>query len=154
MKNFRVRRRLSLSWWKMWMARYSSMIRSSFVHDTQKMNITLTVPMFKPVPPNYYVSIISDCSLHAEPRLPISFKHLILPKRFPPPTPLFDLQPLPLSALHNKELEAIYSSTIQPFNNPNPGFPTSIRQTKMSSLVRLPVAGRLSAQSCSPTSLE
>ena len=35
---------------------------------------------------------------------------------FPPPTPLLDLQQVPLSALHNKELESIYLSTIQKFN--------------------------------------
>lgn len=79
-------------------------------------NVTLTVPMFEPVPPNYYVSVISDRWLHSETRLPISFKHLILPERFPPPAALLDLQPLPLSALHNKEFEEIYSSTIKNFN--------------------------------------
>ncbi|KAI0765441.1 Sec63-domain-containing protein [Fomes fomentarius] len=78
--------------------------------------VTLTVPMFEPVPPNYYISIVSDRWLQAETRLPISFKHLILPEKFPAPTPLLDLQPLPLSALHNKEFESIYSSTIQTFN--------------------------------------
>ena len=78
--------------------------------------VTLTVPMFEPVPPNYYISIISDRWLQAETRLPVSFKLLILPEKFPPPTPLLDLQPLPLSALHNKEFESIYSSTIQTFN--------------------------------------
>ncbi|KAF5370279.1 hypothetical protein D9758_006929 [Tetrapyrgos nigripes] len=79
-------------------------------------SVTLTVPMFEPVPPNYYISVISNRWLHAETRLPISFKHLILPEKFPPPTPLLDLQPLPLSALHNKEFEALYSSTIDTFN--------------------------------------
>ncbi|KAG2058635.1 DNA polymerase theta/eta [Suillus hirtellus] len=80
-------------------------------------NVTTTVPMFEPVPPNYYISVVSDQWLHvAETRLPISFKHLILPEKFPPPTPLLELQPLPLSALHNKDFESIYSSTIQTFN--------------------------------------
>ncbi|KAG6330761.1 hypothetical protein ID866_8327, partial [Astraeus odoratus] len=79
-------------------------------------NVTITVPMFEPVPPNYYISVVSDRWLHAETRLPISFKHLILPEKFPPPTPLLDLQPLPLSALHNTEFEKIYSSTIKTFN--------------------------------------
>lgn len=79
-------------------------------------NVTITVPMFEPVPPNYYISVVSDRWLHAETRLPISFKHLILPEKFPLPTPLLDLQPLPLSALHNKEFENIYSSTIKTFN--------------------------------------
>ena len=82
----------------------------------QEHNVTITVPMFEPVPPNYYISIVSDRWLHAETRLPISFKHLILPEKFPPPTPLLDLQALPLSALHNKEFEEMYSSTIRTFN--------------------------------------
>src|SRR5271170_7686106 len=66
-------------------------------------SVTIPVPMFEPVPPNYYISIISEHWLHAETWLPISFKHLILPEKFPPPTPLLDLQALPLSALHTKE---------------------------------------------------
>jgi pre-mRNA-splicing helicase BRR2 len=92
----------------------SFVLRQRYAEDEH--NVTLTVPMFEPVPPNYYISVVSDRWLHAETRLPISFKHLILPEKFPPPTPLLDLQALPLSALHNKEFEGIYSSTIQTFN--------------------------------------
>ncbi|KAF9267488.1 Sec63-domain-containing protein [Marasmius fiardii PR-910] len=79
-------------------------------------NVSFTVPMFEPVPPNYYISVVSDRWLHGETRLPISFKHLILPEKFPPPTPLLDLQPLPISALHNKQFEKIYASSISNFN--------------------------------------
>jgi pre-mRNA-splicing helicase BRR2 len=92
----------------------SFVLRQRYAEDEH--NVTLTVPMFEPIPPNYYISIISDRWLHSETRLPISFKHLILPEKFPPPTPLLDLQSLPLSALHNKEFEAIYSSSIKTFN--------------------------------------
>ncbi|KAG1730314.1 putative RNA helicase, partial [Suillus lakei] len=92
----------------------SFVLRQRYAEDEH--NVTITVPMFEPVPPNYYISVVSDRWLHAETRLPISFKHLILPEKFPPPTPLLELQPLPLSALHNKEFESIYSSTIQTFN--------------------------------------
>ncbi|KAF9473551.1 hypothetical protein BDN70DRAFT_899669 [Pholiota conissans] len=60
--------------------------------------------------------LFHDKFLHAETRLTISFKHIILPKKFLKPTPLLDLQGLPLSALHNKEFEAIYANTIQTFN--------------------------------------
>lgn len=78
-------------------------------YSEDEHTVTFSVPMFdNPVPPNYYISVISDRWLHAETRLPISFKHLILPEKFPPPTPLLELQPLPLSALHNKEFERIY----------------------------------------------
>jgi pre-mRNA-splicing helicase BRR2 len=78
--------------------------------------VTFTVPMLDPLPPNYFISIVSDRWLHSETRLPVSFKHLVLPDKFPPPTTLLDLQPLPISALHNKEFEAIYASTIPSFN--------------------------------------
>lgn len=89
-------------------------LRQRYCEDEH--NITITVPMFEPVPPNYYISIISDRWLHSETRLPISFKHLILPEKFPSPTNLLDLQPLPISELKNPEFESIYTSTIPSFN--------------------------------------
>ena len=92
----------------------SFVLRQRYAEDEH--NVTITVPMFEPVPPNYYISVIADRWLHAETRLPISFKHLILPEKFPQPTALLELQPLPLSALHNKEFEALYSSSIRTFN--------------------------------------
>lgn len=78
--------------------------------------VTFTVPMLDPLPPNYFISVVSDRWMHAETRLPLSFKHLILPEKFPPPTTLLDLQPLPVSALHNREFEALYSDEIDSFN--------------------------------------
>jgi len=71
-------------------------LRQRYAEDEH--SVTLTVPMFEPVPPNYCISVISDHWLHAETRLPVSFKHLILPEKFPPPTPL-GLQAPPLSAV-------------------------------------------------------
>lgn len=78
--------------------------------------VTFTVPMLDPLPPNYFISVVSDRWLHSETRLPISFKHLILPEKFPPPTTLLDLQALPITALNNPEFQAIYASTIPAFN--------------------------------------
>ncbi|KXN85510.1 hypothetical protein AN958_11235 [Leucoagaricus sp. SymC.cos] len=89
-------------------------LRQRYAEDEH--NVTLTVPMFEPVPPNYYISIISDRWLHSETRLPIAFQHLILPAKFPAPTPLLDLQPLPASALYNKEFEQIYAESVPTFN--------------------------------------
>ncbi|EDR04135.1 uncharacterized protein LACBIDRAFT_304718 [Laccaria bicolor S238N-H82] len=86
-------------------------LRQQYAEDEH--NITLTVPMFEPISPNYYTYTILDCWLHAETRLPTFFKYLILCEKFPP-TLLLDLQPLPLFTLHNKEFE--YSLTIQTFN--------------------------------------
>ena len=53
----------------------------------------------------------------SETQLPVSFRHLILPERYPPPTELLDLQPLPVSALRNPAYEALYSQHF-PFFNP------------------------------------
>jgi pre-mRNA-splicing helicase BRR2 len=84
--------------------------------EDNEHNVSLSVPMFEPVPPNYYVSVISDRWLHSETRLPISFKNLILPEKFPQPTKLLSLQPPPFSALRNAELEKLYSESIPSFN--------------------------------------
>ncbi|KAF8320257.1 Sec63-domain-containing protein [Clavulina sp. PMI_390] len=84
------------------------LLQHRFAEDEH--TVTFTIPMYEPVPPNYFVSVISNSWLHAETKLPISFKHLILPEKFPPPTPLLDLQPLPTSALHNSEFESLYKS--------------------------------------------
>lgn len=51
-----------------------------------------------------------------ETQLPVSFRHLILPEKYPPPTELLDLQPLPVSALRNAAFESLYQKF--PFFNP------------------------------------
>lgn len=57
------------------------------------------VPVFEPLPPLYFIRIVSDRWLGSETMLPVSFRHLILPEKYPPPTELLDLQPLQLSSL-------------------------------------------------------
>jgi pre-mRNA-splicing helicase BRR2 len=52
----------------------------------------------------------------AETQLPVSFRHLILPEKNPPPTELLDLQPLPITALRNPTLEALYTDKFKQFN--------------------------------------
>ncbi|KAJ1371622.1 hypothetical protein KIN20_033608 [Parelaphostrongylus tenuis] len=68
------------------------------------------VPVFDPLPPLYFVRIVSDKWLGSETVLPISFRHLVLPEKYPPPTELLDLQPLPISALNNKNFEAVFQA--------------------------------------------
>ncbi|WWD21866.1 hypothetical protein CI109_106354 [Kwoniella shandongensis] len=87
-------------------------LRERFAQDEHY--VTITVPISEPVPPNYYLSVISDRWLQSETKLPISFQHLIRPEPFPPHTPLLELQPLPITALHNKQFEKLY-----PFDNFN-----------------------------------
>ena len=61
-------------------------------------SVTLPLPL----------QVVSDRWLQCESTLPVSFRHLILPEKFPPPTELLDLQPLPVSALRNPAFEALY----------------------------------------------
>lgn len=57
------------------------------------------------------------CLPACETQLPVSFRHLILPEKYPPPTELLDLQPLPVSALRNSAFESLYQDKF-PFFNP------------------------------------
>ena len=54
------------------------------------------------------MQVVSDRWLQCEATLPVSFRHLILPEKFPPPTELLDLQPLPPSALKSPTFERLY----------------------------------------------
>jgi pre-mRNA-splicing helicase BRR2 len=81
----------------------------------EEHHVTVYVPVSPSLeqhglPPQYFVRVVSDRWMQSEALLPISFKNLILPDKFPPHTELLDLAPLPVSALHNAEYEALYSA--------------------------------------------
>lgn len=75
------------------------------------------IPIFDPLPPQYFIRITSDRWIGAETIFPVSFRHLILPEKFTPPTELLDLQPLPLSALRNDAYETLYRNSFAYFNS-------------------------------------
>ncbi|CZT48004.1 related to ATP dependent RNA helicase [Rhynchosporium secalis] len=70
--------------------------------------VEFTVPITEPMPPNYFVTVISDRWMHSETKLAVSFQKLILPEKFPPHTQLLDLQPLPVAALKTDDFRALY----------------------------------------------
>ncbi|XP_071692835.1 DExH-box ATP-dependent RNA helicase DExH12-like [Rutidosis leptorrhynchoides] len=78
--------------------------------------LSFTVPIYEPLPPQYFIKVVSDRWLGSLSVLPVSFRHLILPEKYPPPTELLDLQPLPVTALRNPLYEALY----QEFKHFNP----------------------------------
>ena len=82
-------------------------LRAQYAKDEHV--ISFCVPMHDPLPPQYFIKVVSDRWLHAEAVLPVSFRHLILPQKYPPPTELLDLQPLPVSALANPAFVGLYS---------------------------------------------
>lgn len=76
--------------------------------EMNEHHVEFTVPITEPMPPNYFVTVISDRWMHSETKLAVSFQKLILPEKFPPHTPLLDLQPLPVAALKTDENIALY----------------------------------------------
>lgn len=85
-------------------------------YASEDHTLAFTVPIAEPLPPQYFVRVVSDRWLQSETTLPVSFQRLLLPAKFPPPTELLDLQPLPISALRNAEFEAIYEGRVRTFN--------------------------------------
>jgi len=74
----------------------------------EEQALAFNVPILEPLPPVYFVRVISDRWLHSMSVLPISFSHLILPAKFHPPTELLDLQPLLPSAVGEPALAKLF----------------------------------------------
>ncbi|KAJ9624830.1 Pre-mRNA-splicing helicase BRR2 [Taxawa tesnikishii (nom. ined.)] len=70
--------------------------------------VEFTVPITEPMPPNYFITVISDRWMHSESRLAVSFQKLVLPEKFPAHTQLLDLQRLPVTALKRQEYIDLY----------------------------------------------
>ena len=92
----------------------SFILRKQYSQETHHMSFMVTLQ--DPLPPQYFIRIVSDRWLHSETVLPVSFRHILLPSKFPPPSELLDLQPLPVSGLRNKEVEALFGSKFRHFN--------------------------------------
>ena len=90
------------------------LLKQKFCEDEHL--IKFYVPMFEPLPPQYFIRIVSDSWLNSETQLPVSFRHLILPEKYPLPTELLDLQSLPMSALRDSQYEHMYKSQFLYFN--------------------------------------
>jgi pre-mRNA-splicing helicase BRR2 len=85
------------------------LLRKEYAQEEMSEHLVeFTVPITEPMPPNYFVTVISDRWMHSETKLAVPFQKLILPEKFPPHTPLLDLQPLPVSGLKDGEYIALY----------------------------------------------
>ncbi|EGV63827.1 Sec63-domain-containing protein [Yamadazyma tenuis ATCC 10573] len=74
------------------------------------------IPLSDPLPAQIIVRVISDTWLGSETVHAISFQHLIRPNNETVRTNLLRLQPLPITALHDKKVEAIYEHKFKYFN--------------------------------------
>eukprot|EP00823_Brevimastigomonas_motovehiculus_P004473 TRINITY_DN2963_c0_g1_i1.p1 TRINITY_DN2963_c0_g1~~TRINITY_DN2963_c0_g1_i1.p1 ORF type:complete len:2225 (-),score=605.06 TRINITY_DN2963_c0_g1_i1:245-6919(-) len=89
-------------------------LKKKFSAESHTLNFT--IPIYEPMPPQYFVRVISDRWLGSETVLPISFRHLILPEKFAAPTELLDLQPLSIKELGNDKFTEFYKGQFDVFN--------------------------------------
>ena len=76
--------------------------------ETNEHLVEFTVPITEPMPPNYFITLLSDRWLQSETKIAVSFEKLLLPEKFPAHTPLLDLQPLPVQALKRDDFKTLY----------------------------------------------
>ena len=81
------------------------------VKSREPQYLVFTIPIFEPLPTQYFIRMVSDRWLGAEAVCAVSFKHLILPEKHPPHTELLDLYPLPITVLKDPQLEMLYKFT-------------------------------------------
>lgn len=114
--NDRVHGNVSESWW-IWVEDpennhiYHSeyfILQKKQVQNEEPQSLVFTIPLFEPLPSQYYIKAVSERWLGSETIHPLSFQHLILPERHPPHTELLDLTPLPITALNNPNYEMLY----------------------------------------------
>ena len=72
-------------------------------------SLEFTIPTREPLPPQYYIRVVSDRWLGCNSLYAVSFKHLILPDRYPAHTDLLDMHPIPKTALKNSLYESLYT---------------------------------------------
>ncbi|KAI1917214.1 Pre-mRNA-splicing helicase BRR2 [Ophidiomyces ophidiicola] len=78
---------------------------------TAEMNehlVEFTVAITEPMPPNYFISLISDRWMLSETKVAVAFQRLILPEKFSPHTQLLDMQRVPIKALKDPDYVTLY----------------------------------------------
>lgn len=92
------------------------LLRRSYAESEMNEHLVeFTVPITEPMPPNYFITLLSDRWLQSETKIAVSFDKLVLPEKFPAHTPLLDLQPLPITALKKQEYQDLYPN-LEKFN--------------------------------------
>lgn len=76
--------------------------------ETSEHLVEFTVPITEPMPPNYFISLLSDRWLQCETKVAISFEKLILPERFPAHTALYNLSSVSVMDLKREDFKALY----------------------------------------------
>ncbi|BFZ53989.1 Putative steryl acetyl hydrolase mug81 [Savitreella phatthalungensis] len=107
--------------------------RASDVHELE-----FTIPLPEPLPPQIFVRATSDRWLGAETLTAISLGTLVLPRDANPATELLDLQPLPITALHDPTLEEICARRFLYFNPVQTQYFHTLYNTQQNVLIGAP----------------
>ncbi|XP_021913277.1 activating signal cointegrator 1 complex subunit 3 isoform X2 [Zootermopsis nevadensis] len=91
------------------------LITKKQVLSRESQELVMTIPLIEPIPSQYSVTATSDRWLGSVTSIPLTVQNLILPESHPPHTDLLELQPLPVKALQDPQLEMLY-----PFEHFNP----------------------------------
>jgi activating signal cointegrator complex subunit 3 len=75
----------------------------------EPLSVSFTIPIFEPLPSQYYIRCVHDSWHHAEAFVELRLQDLILPEHGSAHTALLDLDPLPRSALQDPSYESMYS---------------------------------------------
>ncbi|CAA18663.1 putative helicase mug81 [Schizosaccharomyces pombe] len=78
--------------------------------------LSFTIPVSNPLPSQLYIIAVSDKWLGAETVTPVSLSNVVFHDDSNPITELLDLQPLPITALHDPVLEGICAKRFSFFN--------------------------------------
>lgn len=62
-----------------------------FNANKKELKTSFMVTVINPLPPQYFIKVVSDKWLHCDAHLPISFKKLVLPDKFPDSTNLLNI---------------------------------------------------------------
>ena len=78
----------------------------------ESTTLEVIVPVFDPMPQQYYIRIVSDSWVGCEGLIPVSFRHVLIDGLSSPTffTDLFDITHLPISSLADKRYEQLYEN--------------------------------------------
>ncbi|GMM38534.1 ATP-dependent RNA helicase [Saccharomycopsis crataegensis] len=99
------------------------LVRQEFVNEQHFVEFTINLPVSDSnkqqiIPPNYFITLISERWLNCEYRTPVTFFNIKLPKKFSTPTEVVDMPLVPSSQLKMKEFEK-YFTKVRNFKNFN-----------------------------------
>lgn len=88
-------------------------VRKEAVHDPHTIDFTLQLSSTqqKRLPPNFFISVISERWLNSENQLALGMEQLRLPKKFPAPTPMIDMALVSTLELEDNDYQGVFDFT-------------------------------------------